>query len=110
MDVTSWIIVFEFVCAPLSFVFCGPLFSKTPGRWTAIGWYCLIQAVVLIVLYATSPSYRFQSVLIAALIVLGGILGFAAAHFGWRLGPKTRRVFDSIAGFWIKVIEFFLRT
>jgi hypothetical protein len=105
-----WFLLFEWVISvPLSFLVCGPLFRKLEGRFKVIAWFWGIEAALIAIFYFTTPDHRFSILLVAGALVLTSILGLLAAQFGWHLGPRARKLFESIAGFWIRVVEWVLK-
>ena len=108
---TSWILVFEFVVSlPLSFVFAGPLFRKYVARRMLVTVFSLIQAAVIGITYMTTPDYRIQLVVLTSALSLSTVLGLLAAKFGWHLGRRSKRVFEKVAGFWIKLLNLLLNS
>jgi|LakMenE18May11ns_1017448.scaffolds.fasta_scaffold9710090_2 hypothetical protein len=107
---TGWFLFFEWViCVPLSFLFCGPVFRHIKGRIALISWFWCINAAIIAVFYFTTPDFQFAILLVTAIALVTSVLGLLAAKFGWHLGPRTRRLFESIVGFWIRVLEWFVK-
>ena len=108
---SSWLLFFEYiVCLPLSFIVCGPLFYSTKGRKSLILWFSIIQILIILVLYVTTTPFRFWVVLLFCLWITVSFLGIAAAHFGWKLGVRVKKVLESVAGVWLKFLDLFLNT
>ncbi len=109
--IASWMLAFGYaILIPLNFVVFGPLFRKSPGRLKLIIWYSVIEAIFVGVLYLTSPAYTISILLLAGLLALTALIGFLASVFGWHLGKRTKKLFERIAGFWLKLLQFFLNT
>jgi hypothetical protein len=99
-------IFFEWViCVPLSFVFCGPFLRNSESRIAIIAWFGAIEAVIISVFYLTTPEYQFAIVLVTACLLISGLLGLIAAKFGWHLGPKSKKLLESVAGFWWRIFQ-----
>lgn len=107
---TFWFLLFAWIISvPVSFLVCGPLFREYERRFAVIAWFWGIEAALIAVFYFTTPGHRLSILLVAGAMVLTSILGLLATHFRWHLGPRTRKIFESIAGFWIRVVDWILR-